>query len=130
MVRSLRGDQTLRPFTHTLTPDQKQDASNMQPHRACTCRGHAGECHVMASADTQSHSRRDDAESVRLVIYRPAQTKGNLHCGTDPSMGEAAFEKALGGTKLTEKMKRGEAAVFAVRVSPKKISVASSSTVA
>ena len=59
-----------------------------------------------------------------------AKAEGNLHCGTDPSIGEAAFEKALGGTKLTEKMKWGAAAVFAVRVSPKKISVASSSTVA
>lgn len=56
-----------------------------------------------------------------------AQAEGNLKCGSDASVGEAAFNHALGNVKLTEAMKKGEAAVFAVRVAPKKTSVASGS---
>ena len=56
-----------------------------------------------------------------------AQAEGNLKCGTDASVGEAAFNHALGNVKLTEAMKKGAAAVFAVRVVPKKTSVASGS---
>ena len=59
-----------------------------------------------------------------------AQAEGNFGCGTNESVGDAAFKKALGEVSLTEMMKRGEAMIFAVRVARKTTSVASSSTAA
>ena len=57
-----------------------------------------------------------------------ATSDGNLNCGTDEAVGDAAFIAAGGGTidGCATMLKNRELAVFAVRVKPKTIATSSS----
>ena len=55
------------------------------------------------------------------------QAAGNATCGTNPIVGDAAFLAVGGGSvdDCAKMMKKGEIAVFAVRVKPKTTAVSS-----
>ena len=59
-----------------------------------------------------------------------SQGPGMLRCGTDTKVGNAAFLKVFNGEPVLalDAVKKGSAAIFAVRVAPKKETVAAGST--
>ena len=60
-------------------------------------------------------------------MIKIAQAEGNMHCGTDATIGDLLFLKACGGDALgcATMLKKGEVGVFAVRVKAKTTAVAS-----
>ncbi len=78
----------------------------------------------VASLRETAVSLNDDTLEFYAVVPNMisiAQAAGNLNCGTDPTVGDAVFLAAGGGDveDCATMLKKGELAVFAVRVKAK-----------
>ena len=85
----------------------------------------------VASLREQSVSLNDDTLEFYGVVpnaIKIAMADGNLNCGTDETVGDAAFLTAGGGTVegCAAMLKNRELAVFAVRVKTKTIATSTS----
>ena len=85
----------------------------------------------VASLREQSVSLNDDTLEFYGVVpnaIKIAMADGNLNCGTDETVGDAAFLAAGGGTVegCAAMLKNRELAVFAVRVKTKTIATSTS----